>query len=57
MFRIGVADDILRLLTDANDTEFTIPELVDVTAVTRSIVWRAVQLLDDLGVVRIRETP
>ncbi|WP_049971804.1 nucleotidyltransferase domain-containing protein [Haladaptatus cibarius] len=57
VFRIGVADDILRLLTDANDTEFTISELVNATGVTRSTVWRAVQLLDNLGVVRIRETP
>lgn len=57
IFRVGAADDILRLLTDANETEFTIPELVDATGVTRSTVWRAVQLLDHVGAVRIRETP
>ena len=57
VFRIGAADDILRLLADAHETEFTIPELVDATGVTRSTVWRAVNLLDDIGAVRIRETP
>lgn len=57
VFRVGAADDILRLLADANETEFTIPELVDVTGVTRSTVWRAVQLLDHIGAVHIRETP
>jgi predicted nucleotidyltransferase len=57
VFRIGAADEILRLLADAHETEFTIPELVDVTGAARSTVWRAVALLDSLGVVRIRETP
>ena len=57
IFRIGAADDILRLLADAHDTEFTIPELVDATGVTRSTVWRAVDLLDSIGAIRIRETP
>ncbi|WP_254822968.1 nucleotidyltransferase domain-containing protein [Haloglomus halophilum] len=57
VFRVGAADDILRLLADAHETEFTIPELVDATGVTRSTVWRAVDLLDDIGAVRIRETP
>ena len=57
VFRIGAADDILRLLADAHETEFTIPELVDATNVTRSTVWRAVDLLESIGAVRIRETP
>lgn len=57
IFRIGAADDILRLLADAHDTEFTIPELVDATGVTRSTVWRAVDLLNSIGAVQIRETP
>lgn len=57
VFRIDAADDILRLLADAHETEFTIPELVDATDVSRSTVWRAVDLLDSIGVVRIRATP
>jgi predicted nucleotidyltransferase/biotin operon repressor len=57
VFRIGAADDILRLLADAHDTEFTIPDLVDATGVTRSTVWRAVDLLDSIGAIQIRETP
>ncbi|WP_247004719.1 nucleotidyltransferase domain-containing protein [Halosolutus gelatinilyticus] len=57
IFRIAVADDVLRLLADAHETEFTIPDLVDATGVTRSTVWRAVNLLDSIGTVRIRETP
>jgi len=57
VFRIGVADAILRLLADAHESEFTIPELVDTTGAARSTVWRAVDLLDSIGVVRIRETP
>lgn len=57
IFRIGAADDILRLLADAHDTEFTIAELVAATGVTRSTVWRAVDLLDSIGAIRVRETP
>ncbi|MDB2242663.1 nucleotidyltransferase domain-containing protein [Halorubrum ezzemoulense] len=57
VFRISAADDILRLLADAHDTEFTIPELVDATGVTRSTVWRAVDLLDSIGAIHVRETP
>lgn len=57
VFRISAADDILRLLVDAHETEFTIAELVDATGVTRSTVWRAVDLLDGIGAVHIRATP
>jgi len=57
VFRIGAADDILRLLADAHNAEFTIPELVDATGVTRSTVWRAVNLLESIGAIQIRETP
>ena len=57
IFRITAADDILRLLADAHETEFTISELVAATDVTRSTVWRAVDLLDGIGVVCVRETP
>mgnify|MGYP000297794238 CR=1 FL=1 len=56
VFRISAADEILRLLADAHETEFSIPELVDATGAARSTVWRAVDLLDELGVVRVRET-
>lgn len=56
VFRIEAADDILRLLADAHETEFTILDLVDATGVARSTVWRAVDLLDSIGAVRIRET-
>ena len=57
VFRLSAADEILGLLVDAHETEFSIPELVDVTGAARSTVWRAVDLLDSLGVVRVRETP
>ena len=57
IFRIEAADDILRLLVDAHETEFTISELVDTTGVARSTVWRAVDLLNSIGAVHIRETP
>lgn len=57
VFRIAAADDILRLLADAHETEFTIPELVEATDVTRSTVWRAVDLLESIGAVRVREGP
>jgi len=57
VFRIDAADTILRVLVDAHETEFTIPELVGATGAARSTVWRAVDLLDSIGVVRIRETP
>ena len=57
VFRIKTADEVLRLLADTHETEFTIPELVDMTGSARSTVWRAVDLLDTLGAVRVRETP
>jgi predicted nucleotidyltransferase len=57
IFRIGAADDILRLVADAHEAEFTIPELVGATEVSRSTVWRAIDLLDEIGAIRIRETP
>lgn len=57
IFRIRAADDVLRLLADAHETEFTIPELVDATDVTRSTVWRAVRLLERIGAIRVRDTP
>ncbi|WP_348533087.1 nucleotidyltransferase domain-containing protein [Haloarcula marina] len=57
IFRVSAADKILRLLVDSHETEFTIPELVDTTGAARSSVWRAVDLLETLGVVRVRETP
>jgi len=57
VFRLSAADEILDLLVDAHETEFSIPELVDATGAARSTVWRAVDLLDSLGVVRVRETP
>jgi predicted nucleotidyltransferase/biotin operon repressor len=57
VFRIEAEDTILRLLADAHETEFTIPELVDATDVTRSTVWRAVGLLESIGAVTVRETP
>jgi len=57
VFRIEAADDILRLLANAHDSEFSIPELVDATDVARSTVWRAVDLLDSIDAVHIRETP
>ena len=57
VFRLNAADEILDLLVDAHETEFSIPELVDATGAARSTVWRAVNLLAELGVVRVRETP
>ncbi|WP_162415108.1 nucleotidyltransferase domain-containing protein [Haloarcula salina] len=57
VFRLSAADEILSLLVDAHETEFSIPELVNATGAARSTVWRAVDLLDSLGVVRVRETP
>lgn len=57
LFRVRAADEILRLLVDAHDEEFTIPELVSATGAARSTVWRALDLLDGLDVLRIRQTP
>jgi len=57
VFRLSAADKILSLLVDAHETEFSIPELVDATGAARSTVWRAVDLLDSLGVARVRKTP
>ena len=57
VFRISAADDILGLLVEAHETEFTVQELADATGVARSTVWRAVDLLEATGAVQVRETP
>lgn len=57
IFRSGTADDVLRLLADAHEDEFTINELTEATGASRSTVWRALNLLTELGVIQIRETP
>ncbi|WP_416841286.1 nucleotidyltransferase domain-containing protein [Haloferax sp. DFSO52] len=56
IFRLRAADDVLRLLVDAHESAFTMTELATQTDHSRSTIWRAVGLLDDLGVVNIRET-
>ncbi|GAA0236977.1 nucleotidyltransferase domain-containing protein [Haladaptatus pallidirubidus] len=56
IFRLGAADDILRVLIDAHDTEFTLKELGRETDYSRSTVWRALELLTKLGIIQIRET-
>lgn len=56
VFRLRAADAVLRHLVDAHESEFTLKELADATKHSRSMVWRAVEFLDDLGVVQVRET-
>ncbi|KAB1185432.1 MULTISPECIES: nucleotidyltransferase domain-containing protein [Haloferax] len=56
IFRLRAADDVLRLLVDAHESEFTMTELATATDHSRSTIWRAVGLLDELGVIEIRET-
>lgn len=56
VFRVDTADDVLRLIVDAHDSEFTVPELVEATGSSRPAVWRAIDLLDELDLVEIRET-
>ncbi|MFC7131322.1 nucleotidyltransferase domain-containing protein [Haloferax chudinovii] len=56
IFRLHAADDVLRLLVDAHQSEFTLKELSEMTDRSRSTVWRAVEFLDELCVVQVRET-
>ena len=56
IFRFRAADDVLRLLVDAHESEFTMAELASETDHSRSTVWRAVELLEELDVVERRET-
>ncbi|ELZ80958.1 hypothetical protein C453_18515 [Haloferax elongans ATCC BAA-1513] len=56
IFRLHAADDVLRLLVDAHQSEFTLKDLSEMTDRSRSTVWRAVEFLDGLGVVQVRET-
>ncbi|QCJ45986.1 nucleotidyltransferase domain-containing protein [Haloprofundus sp. MHR1] len=56
IFRLRAADDILRILVDAHESEFTIKELASETDHSRSTIWRAIELLDELEVISIRET-
>lgn len=56
VFRFRAADDVGRLLVDANESEFSIVELASETDYSRSTVWRAVELLEELDIVEIRET-
>jgi len=57
ILRSSVADDVLRLLADAHEDEFTVNELTGATGASRSTVWRALNLLEALGVIEVRETP
>ncbi|MUV57005.1 Sugar-specific transcriptional regulator TrmB [Halogeometricum rufum] len=56
VFRLRAADAVLRHIVDAHESEFTLRELADVTDHSRSTVWRAVEFLENLGVVQVRET-
>jgi predicted nucleotidyltransferase/biotin operon repressor len=56
IFRLHAADDVLRLLVDAHQSEFTLKELSEMTDRSRSTVWRAVEFLDELGVIQVRKT-
>lgn len=56
IFRLHAADDVLRLLVDAHESEFTLKELSECTDRSRSTVWRAVEFLDELRVIQVRET-
>lgn len=56
IFRLRAADDVLRLLVDAHESEFTIKELAAETDRSRSTIWRAVEFLTELGVIQARET-
>lgn len=57
VFRSNTTDDVLRLLADAHEAEFSITELVEITGAARASVSRAVDHLDSLDVIRVRETP
>lgn len=57
VLRSPTADEVLQLLVDAHETEFTVRELADATGVARSTIYRSLDLLDAVGVVRTRETP
>jgi predicted nucleotidyltransferase/biotin operon repressor len=46
----------LVMPTDVTD-EDAVADLVDATGASRSTVWRAVELLAEIGAVRVRETP
>lgn len=56
IFRLRAADDVLRLLIDAHESKFSMTELADATDHSRSTVWRAVNLLDELDIVEVDET-
>lgn len=57
LFRTAAADDVLRLLIEATEAEFTVRELTEATDASRSTVWRAVDLLEETGVIEVRRTP
>lgn len=57
VFRLHAADNVLRHLVDAHESEFTLKDLTNATGHSRSTIWRAVEFLDELGVVQVRETP
>ncbi|GGC70769.1 hypothetical protein GCM10007209_35850 [Haloferax sulfurifontis] len=56
MFRLPAADDVVRHLIDAHQSEFTLKELSEITDRSRSTVWRAVEFLEALDIVQVRQT-
>ncbi|WP_042663722.1 MULTISPECIES: nucleotidyltransferase domain-containing protein [Haloferax] len=56
VFRLPAADDVVRHLIDAHQSEFTLKELSEITDRSRSTVWRAVEFLEALDIVQVRQT-
>ncbi|ADE02252.1 nucleotidyltransferase domain-containing protein [Haloferax volcanii] len=56
VFRLRAADDVVRHLIDAHQSEFTLKELSEITDRSRSTVWRAVEFLEALDIVQVRQT-
>lgn len=57
IFKSRTEDDILRILVEFPDEEFTVPELADTTDASPATVRRGVKHLETLDVIEIRKTP
>lgn len=57
VFKSPAEDDVLRILVESPEEEFTVPELTDLTDASPATIRRAIDHLEHLDIVEVRRTP